>query len=53
MKSLLMLSMILKGHTPTKYYMNDDGRRIMRLIYYFRDFYRNLKPKKQVIKIFP
>jgi len=25
---------------------NDDGRRIMRLIYYFRDFYRNLKPEK-------
>jgi len=35
-----------KGHTPTKYYMNDEGRRIIRLIYYFRDFYRNLKPEK-------
>ena len=23
--------------TPTKYYMNDDGRQIMRLIYFFRD----------------
>jgi hypothetical protein len=35
-----------KGHTQTNYYINDDGKRIMRLIYYFRDFYRNLKPEK-------
>ena len=26
----------------TKYFINDEGRRIVRLMYYFRDFYRNL-----------
>ena len=28
----------------TKYYINDEGRRIVRLMYYFRDYYRNLTP---------
>lgn len=27
---------------PTKYYMNDEGKRIVRLMYYFRDYYSNL-----------
>lgn len=26
----------------TQYYMNHEGKRIIRLIYYFRDYYRNL-----------
>ncbi len=42
-----------RGHTPTKYYINDDGRRIMRLIYFFRDFFKNLEPEKDAIKVFP
>lgn len=33
-----------EGFTPTRYYMNEEGKRIMRLIYYFRDYYRNLNP---------
>lgn len=35
---------IVAGQTqtsPTKYYMTDEGRRIVRLMYYFRDYYRN------------
>ncbi len=35
---------IVAGTTqrPTRYYINDEGRRIVRLMYYFRDYYRNL-----------
>jgi len=35
---------IVAGQTqtsPTRYYMTDEGRRIVRLMYYFRDYYRN------------
>lgn len=35
---------IVAGQTqtsPTKYYMTDEGRRIVRLMYYFSDYYRN------------
>jgi len=35
---------IVAGKTqtsPIRYYMTDEGRRIVRLIYYFRDYYRN------------
>lgn len=32
-----------KGRSvKTKYYINDEGRGIVRLIHYFRDYYRNL-----------
>jgi len=33
------------GKPPTKYYINDEGRRIVRLIYYFRDYYKNFKER--------
>ena len=34
---------ISRGGKPTKYYyINDEGRKIVRLMYYFRDYYRNL-----------
>ncbi|KKK44019.1 hypothetical protein LCGC14_0774930 [marine sediment metagenome] len=29
---------------PIKYYITEEGKRIVRLIYYFRDFYKNLSP---------
>ena len=28
----------------TKYYINEEGKRIVRLMYYFRDYYRNISP---------
>ena len=32
-----------KVYSPTRYYMNDEGKRIVRLLYYFRDYYRNYR----------
>ena len=29
---------------PIKYYITEEGKRIVRLIYYFRDYYKNLSP---------
>ncbi len=35
---------ILSGtkHRATRYYITDEGKKIVRLIYYFRDYYKNL-----------
>ena len=30
--------------SPIKYYITEEGKRIVRLIYYFRDYYKNLSP---------
>ncbi len=27
---------------PIKYYITEEGKRIVRLMYYFRDYYKNL-----------
>ena len=32
-----------RGRIPLKYYMNDDGKKIVCLMHYFIDYYRNLK----------
>jgi len=29
-------------HRPTRYYITDEGKKIVRLMYYFRDYYKNL-----------
>jgi len=29
---------------PIKYYITKEGKRIVRLIYYFRDYFKNLSP---------
>ncbi len=35
---------ILSGtkYRATRYYITDEGKKIVRLIYYFRDYYKNL-----------
>jgi len=30
-----------RGRIPTKYYLNDDGKRIVRLMHYFKNYYKN------------
>jgi hypothetical protein len=32
-----------RGSIPTKYYMNDDGKRIVRLMHYFKNYYKNTR----------
>jgi hypothetical protein len=32
-----------RGRIPIKYYMNDDGKRIVWLMHYFKNYYKNLK----------